>query len=57
MKIAPISPYFVYDGFDKDLNVVCVLERILLVNTMKTNGIKHLKVFLIAFLSAHIHAI
>ena len=48
MQIAPIAPYFVYDGFDNDLDAACVLERILLVNPADTNGIKHLKNFLMA---------
>ena len=53
LQIAPIAPYFVYDGFDNNLDAAHVLERILSVNSMETDCITHLKSFLMACLSAH----
>ena len=29
LEIAPIPPFLVYDGFEKDLNVAKVLDRVL----------------------------
>ena len=46
MQIAPIPLYFVYDGFDNDLDAACVLERVMSVSPTETDGIKHLKKFL-----------
>ena len=46
MKLAPIPPYYVYDGFEKDLDAACVLERIMTVDPTETESLKHLKNFL-----------
>ena len=53
MQIAPIPPYFVYYGFNNDLDAACVLERIISVNPGETDGMKHLKHFLCACLTTH----
>ena len=46
MQLAPIPPYYVYDGFEKDLDAACVLERIMTINPTETEILKHLKKFL-----------
>ena len=53
MQMAPIPPYFVYDGFDNDLDAVCVIERVMAVNPTETEGMKHIKKFLLSCLTAH----
>ena len=53
MQVAPIPPYFVYDGFDNDLDAACVLERVMAVNPTETEDMKHIKKFLRACLTAH----
>ena len=53
MQVAPIPPYFVYDGFDNNLDATCVLERVMAVNPTETEGMKHIKKFLRACLTAH----
>ena len=45
MQIAPIPPYFVYDGFEKDLDVALVLERVMSVNPSANNMFTHLNFF------------
>ena len=56
MQLAPILPYYVYDGFEKDLDAACVLERIMTVDPTETESLKHLKIFLRACLSSHNNA-
>ena len=53
LQLAPIPAYLVYDGFENDLDAAVVLERVLSVNPVETDSIKHLKSFLRACLSAH----
>ena len=53
MQVAPIPPYFVYDVFGNDLDAAYVLELVMAVNPKKTEGMKHIKKFLRAFLTAH----
>ena len=53
MQVAPIPLYFVYDGFDADLDGVCVLERVIAVNPTETDAMTHLKQFLRACLTSH----
>ena len=45
MQISPIPPYFVYDGFEKDLDVALVLERVMSVNPSANNMFTHLNFF------------
>ena len=42
MQIAPILPYLVYDGFEKDLDEALVLERIINVSATTSNMLTHL---------------
>ena len=53
MQIAPIPPYFVYDGFEQDLDAALVLERLISVNPSVNNMLTHLKLFLNSCLSEH----
>ena len=53
MQVAPIPPYFVYNGFDNDLDAACVLERVMSVNPTETDDMKHIKNNLRACLTAH----
>ena len=53
MHIAPIPLYFVYDGFEQDLDAALVLERVMSVNPSINNMFTHLELFLSACLSAH----
>ena len=53
IQVAPIPPYFVYDGFDNNLDAACVLERVMAVNPTETEGTKHIKKFLRACLTVH----
>ena len=46
MQVAPIPPYFVYDGFDNNLDVACVLKRFMAVNPTEAEGMKHINKFL-----------
>ena len=46
MQIAPIPLYFVYDGFEQDLDAALVLERVMSVNPSVNNMFTHLKLFL-----------
>ena len=48
MQMAPIPPYLVYDGFEKDLDTALVLERILNFSTKTSNMLTHLHNFLCA---------
>ena len=45
MQIAPIPPYFVYDGFENDLDAVLILERIMSVSSTMSNMFTHLQFF------------
>ena len=45
MQIYSIPPYFVYDGFEKDLDVALVLERVMSVNPSVNNMFTHLNFF------------
>ena len=53
MQMAPIPSYFVYNRFDKDMDAACVLERVMLVSPIETDGIKHLKKSLQECLTSH----
>ena len=53
MQLAPIPPYFVYDGFEQDLDTALVLERIIGVNSNQNDMFTHLSNFLWACLSSH----
>ena len=53
MQMDPISPYLVYDGFEKDLDVALVLERILNSRTTTSNMLTHLHKLLRACLTSH----
>ena len=53
IQVAPIPPYFVYDGFDNNLDAACVLERVMAVNPTETEGKKHIKKFLRVCLTVH----
>ena len=53
MQIAPIPLHLLYNTFDNDLDAVCVLERVILVNPTETDDMKHLKHFLCVCLTAH----
>ena len=46
IQVAPIPPYFVYNGFDNDLYAACILERVMAVNPTEQEGMKHIKTFL-----------
>ena len=48
MHIAPIPPYFVYDGFEQDLDAALVLERVMSVNPSINNMFTHI-LFLISY--------
>ena len=47
MQIAPSPPYFVYDGFEQDLDAALVLERVMSVNPSINNMFTHI-LFLIS---------
>ena len=53
MQVAPIPPYFVYDGFEGDLDAGMVYERLLRHNDVDNEMFTHLKDFLRACLSSH----
>ena len=53
MQIEPTPLYFVYDRFGNDLDAACVLERVMLVSPIETDGIKHLKKSLQECLTSH----
>ena len=53
MRIAPLPPYFVYDGFEGDLDAGLVYERLLQHNDVENEMFSHLKSFLRACLSSH----
>ena len=53
MQMAPISPYFVYDGFENDLYAVLILERIMSVSSTTSNMFTRLQYFLRACLTSH----
>ena len=53
MQISPIPPFLVYDGFEKNLDVAEVLERVLAADTKGSNTYAHLMAFLRACLSSH----
>ena len=36
IQVAPIPPYFVYNGFDNNLDAACVLKRVMAVNPTET---------------------
>ena len=52
-QMAPIPPYLVYDGFEKDLDTALVLERILNFSTETSNMLTHLHKCLRACLPSH----
>ena len=45
MHMAPITPYFVYDGFENDLNAALILERIMSGYSTTSNMFTHLQLF------------
>ena len=53
MTLAPLPPYLVYDGFDRDLNAAEVLERVLSNTEASGDMFDHLQDFLRACLTAH----
>ena len=53
MQLAPIPLYFVYDGFEGDLDVVLVLERVMSASSTIANMLTHL-IFCCVPVSHHI---
>lgn len=53
IKLAPVPPYLVYDGFENDLDAALVLERVMSTDTQTSTSLTHLKTFLRACLSSH----
>ena len=53
IKIAPIPTYFVFDGFEKELDAALVYERLLIHNDVDDAMFRHLKSFLRGCLSTH----
>ena len=53
MQLAPIPPFLLYDGINRDLNAANIYERLLTINTTDTPMYDHLKNFLLACLSSH----
>ena len=45
MQISPITLYFVYDGFEQDLDAALVLELVMSVNPYVNNMFTHLILF------------
>ena len=52
-KMAQILPYLVCDGFEKDLDMTLVLERIINVSTKTSNMLTHLHKFVCACMTPH----
>ena len=52
MQMDPITTYFVYDGFENDLDAALFLERIVSVSSTTSNMFTHLKYFLRACLTS-----
>ena len=53
LKVAPIPPYFLYDGFEGGLDATLVYERLLRHNDVTDDIFAHLKTFLRACLLSH----
>ena len=53
MQIAPILAYFVYDGFQQDLDAALIYERLMNHSTTDDSVLTHLKEFLLACLTGH----
>jgi len=53
LQIAPIPAYFIYDGFETDLDATLVYERIICHCTGEIDMITHLKRFLRSCVTAH----
>ena len=51
MQISPITLYFVYDGFEQDLDAALVLELVMSVNPYVNNMFTHLGFFKCVFVS------
>ena len=56
LKLAPIPPYFLYDGFEQHLDVGAVYERLMKHNDVENDMFQHLKAFPCASLTAHLTA-
>ena len=53
MKVALIPTYFVYDGFEGDLDATLVYESLMRHNNVEDEMFEHFKTFLRACLSSH----
>ena len=53
MQIAPIPPYLVLDGFNKDLDAAEVYERLLSIADHELDSLDHAKLFLLSCLTSH----
>ena len=51
--MASIPPYFIYDGFEGDLDAALVYECLIRHNDVADDVFAHLKIFLRACLSSH----
>ena len=53
MHMAPIPPYFVYDGFENDLDAALILELIMSSSSTTSNIFTHLQYVFGACLTSH----
>ena len=53
MQLAPIPPYFLYDGMEQDIDAALVLERALSTSDASSRYFDHLTSFLRACITSH----